>query len=107
MRVVEETDVSVSDVKEEIIVVAQHGPQEHVQNYTVEHAVDVPVRVIMKIRAEKCLEMFTEIAELNDDHKKFYEQFVKYMELGIHENSVDDFEIAELLRSNQHFEVGG
>ena len=51
-RVVEETDVSVSYVKEEIIEVAQHGPQEHVQNYTVEH-----------VRAEKCLEMLTEIAE--------------------------------------------
>ena len=70
------------------------------QNFTVEHAVDVAVFVIMKIRAEKCLEMFTEIAELNDDHKKFYEKFIKCMKLGIHENSVDDFEIAELLRSN-------
>ena len=99
-RVVEETDVSVSSVKEEIIEVAQHGPQEHVKNHTVEHAVDVPVRVIMQIRAEKCLEMFTEIAELNNDHKKFYEQFVKCMKLGIHENSVDEFEIADLLRSN-------
>ena len=87
-------------VKEEIVEVAQNSPQEHVQNYTVEHAVDVPVRVIMKIRAEKCLEMFTEIAELNDDHKKLYEQFVKCMKLGILENSVDDFEIVELLRSN-------
>ena len=37
---------------------------------------------------------------MNDDHKKFYEQFVKCMKLGILENSVDDFEIVELLRSN-------
>ena len=32
-----------------------------------------------------------EIAELNDDHKKYYERFVQCMKLGIHENSVDDF----------------
>ena len=41
-----------------------------------------------------------EIAELNDDRNKFYKQFVKCMKLGIHENSVDDFEIAKLLRIN-------
>ena len=41
-----------------------------------------------------------EIAELSDDHKKFYEQFVKCMKLWIRENSVDDFEIAKLLRFN-------
>ena len=30
----------------------------------------------------------------------FYEQFVKCTELGIRENSVDDSQIAELLRFN-------
>ena len=49
---------------------------------------------------KKCLNMFAEIAELNDDCKKFYEQFVKCMKLGMHENSVDCFETAELLRFN-------
>ena len=44
--------------------------------------------------------MLAEIAELNDDHKKFYEQFVMCLKLGIHENSVDDSKIAELLRSD-------
>ena len=37
---------------------------------------------------------------VNDDHKKSYEQFVKYVKFGIRENSVDDLEIAELLRFN-------
>ena len=71
--IVEEADVPVPYVKEEMIEVAQHGLQEHVQKYTVELAVDVPVRVIMKIRAEKRLDMLAEIVELNDDRKKFYE----------------------------------
>ena len=44
--------------------------------------------------------VLAEIAELHDDYKKFYEQFVKYMKLGIRENSVDGVEIDEVLRSN-------
>ena len=35
---------------------------------------------------------------MNDDFKKFYEHFFKCVKLGIRENSVDDLEIAELLR---------
>ena len=58
------------------------------------------LRVIMKNLVKKSREMFAEIAEKKDDYKKFYEQFVECMKLGIHENSVDDFEIAELLRFN-------
>ena len=58
------------------------------------------LRVIKKNLVKKCLEMFAEIAEKKDDYKKFYEQFVECMKLEIHENSVDDFEIAELLRFN-------
>ena len=58
------------------------------------------LRVIKKNHVMKCMDMFNEIAELNDDRKKFYEQFVKCMKLGIRENSVDDLEIAELLRFN-------
>ena len=56
------------------------------------------LRVITKSHANECLDMFAEIAELNDDRKKFYELLVKCMKLGIHENSVDGFETAELLR---------
>ena len=48
------------------------------------------LRVTMKNHADKCLDMFDEIAEQKDDCKMFYEQLVKYMKL----------EIAELLRSN-------
>ena len=58
------------------------------------------LRVIKKNHVKKCLDMFAEIAELNDVHKKFCEQFVECMKRGIRENSVDDFEIAEFLRFN-------
>ena len=56
--------------------------------------------MIKKNHVMTCKDMFDEIAELNDDCKKFYEQFVKCMKLGIRENSVDDLETAELLRFN-------
>ena len=58
------------------------------------------LRVIKKNHVTKYLEILAEIAELNDAYKKFYEQFVKCVKLGIHENSVDGVEIAELLRFN-------
>ena len=60
--------------------------------------IDVPIYVIKMNHVKKYLEMLAEIAELNDDHEKFYEQFVECMKLGIRDNSVDDLEIAELLR---------
>ena len=56
------------------------------------------LRVIKKNHVTKCMDMFDEIAELNDDRKKFYEQCVKCMKPWIREDFVDDFEIAELLR---------
>ena len=40
------------------------------------------------------LEMFDEIAEKRDDHKKFYKQFDKCMKLGIHEGCTNRPEIA-------------
>ena len=43
------------------------------------------LRVIKKNHAKKCLDMFAEIAELSEDHKKNYEQFVNFMKLGLHE----------------------
>ena len=58
------------------------------------------LRVIRKNHVMKYLEMFAEISEKKDDYKKYHEQFVECMKLGIHVNSVDDFEIAELLRIN-------
>ena len=109
-RVVEEIiDVPVPHVMEETVETVKHIPLERVLNYAVEQSVDVPdppiqeeiVEVIPFTRQNQTPgRVCDEIAELNDDHKKFYEQFVKCMKLGIRENSVDDFEIAELLRIN-------
>merc|ERR1711943_140157 len=56
------------------------------------------LRVIKKNLVKKCLEMFAEIAEKEDDYKKFYEQFGKCLKLGIHEDSTNRAKIAELLR---------
>merc|ERR1711912_94852 len=56
------------------------------------------LRVIKKNLVKKCLEMFAEIAEKNDDYKKFYEQFGKCLKLGVHEDSTNRTKVAELLR---------
>ena len=50
--------------------------------------------------AKKYLEMLAEITELNDDCKKFYEQFGKRLKLGIQKGFIDGAEIAGLLRLN-------
>merc|ERR1712167_511827 len=57
------------------------------------------LRVIKKNLVKKCLEMFAETAEKEDD-KKFYEQFSKNLKLGIHEDSTNRNKVAELLRYN-------
>ena len=89
-------------------------PQERVQSSTVEQSVDAldpqiqedivqhnkTLHVIKKNHAKKCLEMFAEIAELNDDHMKFYEQFGKCNKLGVHDDCTVGAKIAELLRPN-------
>ena len=49
---------------------------------------------------KKCLEMFAEIAENQEDYKKFYEQFSKNLKLGIHEDSANRNKVADLLRFN-------
>jgi len=56
------------------------------------------LRVIKKNLVKKCLEMFAEIAEKNDDYKKFYEQFSKNLKLGVHEDSTNRSKIADLMR---------
>ena len=56
--------------------------------------------MINKYPAKHCPEMFAEIAERNEEYKKFYEQIVEYLRTRSHENLAEHVEVAELVRYN-------
>ena len=45
------------------------------EDFAVQQSKEFNEKVTRLTPQKKCLEMFAEIAELNDDHKKFSEQF--------------------------------
>ena len=102
-------DDHVLRVTDDVVEGVKCTAQERVRSYTVEQSVDVPDPLIR----EETVEVIPitgqnqppgpirdEVAEKRGDYEKSYEQFVKCMKLGIRENFVDDFEIAELWRFN-------
>merc|ERR1711976_696917 len=58
------------------------------------------LKTIKKSITKKCLELIAEVAENNEDWKKFYEQFSKNLKLGIHEDQPNREKLSNFLRYN-------
>merc|ERR1711920_435647 len=56
------------------------------------------LKLIQKNLVKKCVELFKEIAENDEDYKTFYDAFSKMIKLGIHEDSKNRKKLAEFLR---------
>merc|ERR1712038_921946 len=56
------------------------------------------LKLIQKNLVKKCIELFNEIAENEEDFKSFYNNFSKMIKLGIHESQKNRRKIAEFLR---------
>ena len=85
-------------VKRDIIddgtgITAGHGIDQRV----IEKQHHFRARRLLESAAPSAVSVFGDSFNDKDVYTESYEQFVKCMKLGIHENSVDDSEIAELL----------
>merc|ERR1712146_771205 len=56
------------------------------------------LKTIKKSITKKCLELISEVAENDEDWKKFYEQFSKNLKLGIHEDQSNREKLSNFLR---------
>jgi molecular chaperone HtpG len=56
------------------------------------------LKVMRKNIIKKCIELFNEISEKEDDYKTFYEHFSKNIKLGIHEDEHSRSKLVDLLR---------